>query len=276
MQQQKTLALLAKIKTIIREYDSKLTVRQLYYQLVARQYIKNNLNEYKRLDAHLTKFRKRGDLALDVFEDRIRKPIRSSSWNGLGNFFDTVKNAYKKEKWTSQKKYIEVWVEKDALSGIFEPITNYYDVNLLVGRGYQSISSLAEAFKRYPEKETHILYFGDWDATGRDIPRSAEQNLNDYFNYYPNFEIISLTKEDIKKYKLPPAPSKKTDSRSTAFVLEHGDATVELDALSPKVLEQKIHKNIQKHLDLEQFNEDKKIEKKELDQLSKLQYSFKG
>ena len=76
----------------------------------------------------------------------------------------------------------------------------------------------------------------------------------------------------LEKYKLPPAPSKKTDSRSIAFVLEHGDATVELDALPPKVLERKIHKSIQEHLDLKQFKEDKKIEKKELDQLSKLRF----
>ena len=77
-----------------------------------------------------------------------------------------------------------------------------------------------------------------------------------------------MTKEDIEKYKLPPAPSKKTDSRSMAFVLEHGDATVELDALPPKVLEEKIHKSIIKHLDMEQFKEDKKIEEKELAKLS--------
>jgi len=272
-QQKRTLDLLAEVKLIIREYDSRLTVRQLYYQLVTRQFIENNINEYKRLDAHLARFRKNRDLPLDTFDDRIRKPIGESSWENLNDFFETVKNAYRKNKRTNQKKYVEVWIEKDALSGIFEPITNYYNCLLLVGRGYQSISSLSEAAKRFSinngysseeKKETVILYFGDYDATGIDIPRSAEQNLNKYFGIYPTFEKIGLLKENIEKYKLPSVPSKKTDSRSAAFILKCGNVAVELDALPPRVLERKIRESIVKHLDLKQFEKDKEIEEEEI------------
>ena len=196
--QQKTLNLIDEIKVILASYNVRITVRQLYYQLVTKQIIENNLGSYKRLDSILSEARKNGSLDLSAFVDRIRRPIKTSSWLDLKDFISDVKNSYHKDKWQNQKNYVEVWLEKDALAGIFEPITRKYDINLAIGRGYQSLSSLNDAARRFPrDKEIHILYFGDFDSTGLDIPRSAEKNLNDHFGLYPVFERLALTKEKI-------------------------------------------------------------------------------
>ena len=270
--QQKTLNLVNEIKVVLGSYNVRITVRQLYYQLVAKQIIKNNLNSYKRLDSILSDARKNGSLNFDAFVDRMRKPIKESSWPDLKGFISTVKNSYSKDKWQNQEKYVEVWLEKDALAGIFEPITAKYDLNLSIGRGYQSLSSLNDAARRFPkDKEVHVLYFGDFDSTGLDIPRSAEKNLNDHFGLYPTFERLALTKNDIDQYKLPPAPAKTTDSRTHAFVKQHGDIAVELDALPPDVLIERIEGNIIKYLDIGQFQKDLHTEKEEIKKLNKLQ-----
>src|SRR3989339_590691 len=216
---QKTLNLIYQVKIILNNYNVRITVRQLYYQLVARQIIENNLNSYKRLDSILSDARKNGNLKFNDFVDRVRRPIKTSSWIDLKDFFATVKNSYKRNKWQGQENYVEVWLEKDALAGVFEPITRKYDLNLSIGRGYQSLSSLNDAVNRFPiDKDIRILYFGDFDPTGLDIPRSAEENLNKHFGLYPIFERLALTEDDIAKYKLPPAPTKNTDSRAHAFV----------------------------------------------------------
>ncbi|OGZ78565.1 MAG: hypothetical protein A2360_04365 [Candidatus Staskawiczbacteria bacterium RIFOXYB1_FULL_32_11] len=207
--------------------------------------------------------------------DRVRRPIKTSSWIDLKDFFATVKNSYKRNKWQGQENYVEVWLEKDALAGVFEPITRKYDLNLSIGRGYQSLSSLNDAVNRFPiDKDIRILYFGDFDPTGLDIPRSAEENLNKHFGLYPIFERLALTEDDIAKYKLPPAPTKNTDSRAHAFVKEHGNITVELDALPPDVLTKRIEENIVKNLDMVQFMQDLNTEKREIEELNKLQFKL--
>ena len=270
--QQKTLNLIGDIRTILSSYNVRITVRQLYYQLVAKQIIQNNLNSYKRLDSILSDARKNGSLDFSAFVDRIRRPIKTSSWLDLKDFILSVKNSYHKDKWENQENYVEVWLEKDALAGIFEPITKKYDINLAIGRGYQSLSSLNDAARRFPkDKEIHVLYFGDFDPTGLDIPRSAEKNLNDHFGLYPTFEKLALTKADIDQYKLPPAPAKPTDSRTHAFVKVHGDIAVELDALPPDVLVERIEGNIIKYLDINQFKKDLHTEKEEIKKLNGLQ-----
>jgi len=268
--QPKTLQLIGQVQEILKAYSVPLTVRQLYYQLVAKQIIPNNLKSYKRLDSVLSNARKNDYLEFDAFTDRLRRPIKNGSWSDLKDFLTTVKKSYRKKKWANQEKYVEVWLEKDALAGVFEPITQKYDVNLLVGRGYQSLSSLNESIKRFPDKEICILYFGDFDPTGLDIPRSAEENLKECFGIIPSFERIALTREDIDKYQLPPAPAKTSDSRTYSFVQEHGNIAVELDALPPDTLTEKVEKSILKHLNAEQFLKDLKVEKEERKKLDKI------
>ncbi|MGD0576507.1 MAG: hypothetical protein ABSA74_00315 [Candidatus Staskawiczbacteria bacterium] len=268
---EKTAELIVQTEDILKEYSVPLTVRQLYYRLVAKQIIENNSKSYKNLDVVLTKARKNGYLAFDAFTDRVRKPIRSGSWSDLKDFIASVKRSYVKDKWENQEEYVEVWLEKDALAGIFEPITQRYDVNLLVGRGYQSLSAINEAVRRFPKKPVHILYFGDFDPTGKDIPRNAIATLKGCFGISPTFETVSLTREEISKYRLPPALTKKSDSRSKKFVKAHGDIAVELDALPPDVLEKNIIRNIQKYLDVEQFKKDLAVEKAERKELNQLQ-----
>lgn len=269
--QHKNLDLIEKAKSIISEYDQPLTVRQIYYRLVAGQIIDNNLKSYKRICKILGDARKCGLVLFDDIVDRTRVPIKSSSWNGLKSFLDTVKKAYRREKWLKQENWVEVWLEKDALSGVFEPITDKYDVYLVIGRGYPSLSALNDAARRFPEdKPTTILYFGDFDPTGEDIPRSIKSNLSECFGKRVNLERIAITSADVEEYNLPPAPTKRSDPRSSGFVQKHGDVAVELDALPPDVLQEKIESSIKRHIDIEQFEQDVKLEEKERIRLRKL------
>ena len=245
----KRLKLVDEINLVLEEINMRMTVRQIYYQLVSRHIIENSQNSYKSFDATLTLARKDGLVPLDAILDTSKPVLKKPSWSGLDGFFESVEASYARSIWLTQGNYVEVWLEKDALRGIFEPITDKYDCYLVIGKGYQSYTNLVEASKRFaPNKPNYILYFGDFDPTGLDIPRSIEKGLLDLGVESLRLTCVALTPEQIKKYDIPLNLTKESDTRTKAFVQEHGDITAELDALHPKVLTRLIETSIGKNL----------------------------
>lgn len=246
-----------------------MTVRQIFYQLVAQHVIENDRGEYQRLSNALVKARKDGLIPWEWIEDRTRRPREPSMWQNLSDFLETVRQSYRRDIWTSQSTYVEVWLEKEALAGIFEPKTLAYGVTLVVGRGYNSWSALRDAAMRINNmgKPAKILYFGDFDPSGEDIPRALEEGLA-FFGIYPEVIKVALTKDDVIVYNLPPDFTKRTDTRSRAFVEKYGDLAVELDALPLPVLRDKLQKAIEENLDMSALKSVWEIERYEVAQLA--------
>ena len=230
---------------------------------ISKQIIKNILSEYQRLSRLCVIARDMELLPEDSFADRLREIEKPNSWDNLTDFFDTVKQAYNKNKWLNQKYYIEVWTEKDALREVFGTITRTYDISLLVVRGQASRTAIYEAYKRYEtqNKKCCLLYFGDFDPSGLAIYSSISERLKEMGLTDLEYKRIALTKEDISKYNLPQDPAKQTDPNYKKFVNEYGDNVVELDALRPDILQTKIRESIGQYLDKRKF---KQVEKREL------------
>lgn len=245
--QAKTLELIDRVNGILAQYDGALTLRQVYYRLVAAHIIPNTEKAYKALSARLTDARRAGLVDPRRIIDRLRRAERVSCWEDLRGFLEAVREGYRREKWTSQPVAVEVWCEKDALAGVLEPITEEYEVTLYPCRGYNSYSALLEAADRIAEtgKETVVLYFGDFDPSGQDMPRDIRDRLAADFGVEVDLQLVALTPEQIAEYHLPPAPAKRTDTRAAAFVAKHGDVSVELDALPPDVLQTLVRDSIE-------------------------------
>ncbi|MBE3585469.1 MAG: ABC transporter substrate-binding protein [Thermoanaerobacter sp.] len=263
----RTLKLIEAAAEVLAEHRP-MTLRQVYYQLVSRHVIQNNRNEYQRLSNALVKARQEGIIPWDWIEDRTRKPRQPAMWQDLQDFLETVRQAYRKDIWASQGRYLEVWLEKEALAGIFEPITEEYGVTLVVGRGYNSWTALYEAAERIRAmaRPTILLYFGDFDPSGEDICRALAEGLG-FFGVFPEVVKVALTKEDVTAHNLPPDFTKATDSRRKAFVQRYGDMAVELDALPLPVLREKIREAIEANLDLTALGEIRREEQKDLELL---------
>lgn len=268
--QKKTLRLIEEAHNVLQEYNP-MTLRQIYYQLVSRHVIDNKRSEYQRLSGALVKARQESLIPWEWIEDRVRRPQVVGMWQDLPAFLETVKNAYRKNIWDKQPVYTEVWLEKDALSGIFSDITEEYGVTLVVGRGYNSWSAYREAALRFKNqrKPVSILYFGDFDPSGLDIVRALQESLN-FFGISPEIEKIALTIQDITDYDLPPDFTKKTDSRSAKFIKKYGDLAVELDALPLPALQEKIRASIANKLDMAALKEIQVLESQERKELADL------
>lgn len=195
-----------------------------------------------------------GAIPWEWIEDRLRKPRHVNMFEDLEDFIRAVRRSYRRDVWQDQPDYLEVFVEKDALSAIFEDVLDDYGVTLNVGRGYSSWSSIKAAADRFDAGGT-ILYFGDFDPSGEDMVRALEESLahGDLPNggSFPVVIKCALTPEDIQTYDLPPDFTKSTDTRQAAFVERYGDVAVELDALPVAILRERIVQEVESRLDLE-------------------------
>jgi hypothetical protein len=247
----KTLLLLESAVAVIEEADAPMTVRQVYYQLVSRQVIENNRSQYQAVSNLLVKARQDGDIPWSAIEDRLRRPRSAPMWDGLADFAESARAAYRRNVWAEQEDYLEVWLEKDALSGIFEDVLDAYGVTLNVGRGYDGWDSIHNAAQRFGGGYGgSVLYFGDFDPSGEDMVRSLRARLA-HFGCRPDVTKCALTFDDVSLYNLPPDFAKRTDSRSAAFVAKHGDVCVELDALPVGVLRDRLVEEVEARIDLD-------------------------
>ena len=257
----KTLELFEPIISILdtyREQGMQVTLRQLYYQLVTKNIVKNQKNMYQKVGKLVKEGRMCGWIDWDVIEDRIRKPIMPSQWDNIHQLVESAAHSYRKDRHEGQRNYVEVWTEKDALSNIFAPITADYHVHLIVSRGYNSTTAMYDSSIRFKEakesgKNCYILYLGDHDPSGMDMIRDIDQRIQE-FGFSINVKPISLTMEQVRNYNLPPNFAKLSDTRAKKYIEKFGKSSWELDALEPTVLHNLLRENIENLIDMEKYN----------------------
>jgi hypothetical protein len=251
-------------RSILAGSDEPMTLRQLYYRFVALDLIENKRSQYQYLSEAIKEARLSGLIPWDWIEDRTRSTdggdfdhvTPESRFDGNLDWFKKTPNRYHLPKWLGQDNYVEVWVEKEALAGVFANVCEDLRVVTFPSRGYTSITLLKEAAERMEgrdDRDLHILYFGDFDPSGQDIERNIRDKLNGTFGVPVEVERKALTRAQIDRYELPPQPAKSSDSRYDDFVSEHGNMAVELDALPPDELRRLIRESVREYFDQDHY-----------------------
>lgn len=266
--------ILPQAQDIISRYaPGELTLRGLHYQLVSRG-MTNSMIHYKRVVNAMIWARKNGYVTYETFSDHDRTTIGSTRYadTDVATEVDTAKDAiktwmeaYYKNKWERQDNYVEVWIEKKALIGTFQNVTRNESVRLCPCKGYPSLTYLNEAADRFYEairegKEVVIIYFGDYDASGENIPETILDNFLECFNLEITLHRAALTEEQVLEMGLPPAPTKVTDSRAVNW---SGIGQVELDAVDPHTLQEMCREAIAEYFDEDTYAELKEDEAEE-------------
>ena len=258
----KSMVTIDQANTIIDKYRADgfiLTLRQLYYQFVSRDLIPNQQTEYKRLGSIINDGRLAGLIDWSAIEDRTRNLKNLSHWDSPRDIIDSAVHSYRRDHWEGQSNYVEIWCEKEALSGIFEQAANRWDVPHFSCRGYVSQSEMWRAAIRLigmidEGRDVYILYFGDLDPSGIDMDRDIYERLN-LFGCPATVERMALTSPQITQYDPPPNPAKITDSRCKAYIQIYGHDSWELDALEPMVLSDIVENRIRSLIDQDQWDE---------------------
>ena len=273
---------LNKVQEVLAElHDYKpLTLRQVYYQLVGKGCIENTVSQYNMLSKLIKWARIDGHISWADIEDRVRVYHDLTGWVNSQDFVQYDVNqfleGYHRDLLQSQEKYIEIWIEKDAVSSIFVRAASPFTVSVTASRGFSSVSFINEFKQRlawHADKQAVMLYFGDFDPSGIEIPNAIMTTLRDELNVDNiEFKRVALLREDIFQYKLPHDAKalKRSDTRAKKHLENYGELAVELDALRPDILEKKIKNAIISELDVDLFNREVEIYRVELDKLNDL------
>ena len=229
----------------------ELTLRQLYYQFVARDILPNNDRSYKRLGSVVNDARLAGEIDWNHIIDRTRFVRRETYWASPASIISASAQSFQLDKWRTQAVYPEVWVEKDALVGVIQRACNRLEASFLSCRGYVSQSEMWTASQRIGRRiengqEVVIFHLGDHDPSGIDMTRDIEQRIGDFLwgdggeEFWSKFRIerLALNFDQVEQYDPPPNPAKLSDARALRYIDRFGDESWELDALEPRVIEE--------------------------------------
>lgn len=291
-------AIIVQANRILNEYEQQgydLTLRQLYYQFVARGLIANKDTEYKRLGSIINDARLAGKIDWNHIVDRTRNLRELAHWESPADIVDAVSKQFRVNYWDTQPEYVEVWIEKDALIGVIQGVCKQLDVPHFSCRGYVSQSEMWSASQRIgyqiaKGKKATILHLGDHDPSGIDMTRDIRDRLFQFIatdafqaddredreaarddavhlgNTFLDVNRIALTMDQVEEYGPPPNPAKLTDARARGYVEEYGDESWELDALDPTTLSALIRDNVEALIDQDAWDEahERQVEGREL------------
>lgn len=281
---------ISKATEILEEYQElglDLTLRQLYYQFVSRDFIPNSFKEYKKLQKLISDARLAGRIDWNSIEDRTRN-LQSWPWSSSPeSAIRKTATGYNENKWNDQPVHVEVWVEKDALLGVIEKACLKYQTPFFSCRGYTSQSEVWNSAMRLKDLEAEdaddygqtkkpvvILHLGDHDPSGVDMSRDIQDRMTLFEADNVTVDRIALTMEQIRERRPPPNPAKLTDSRAKGYIREHGPKSWELDALDPTYLIELIQRETERHVDLARWEAAVAKEKKGRDGLYSLSNHF--
>lgn len=266
--------LIAQANEIITAYTEQgyqLTLRQLYYQFVARDFLANTQANYHRLGSIINDARLAGLIDWFAIEDRMRNLRALPTWDSPTEILEGCAQQFRVDLWEGQPTVVEVWVEKDALVGVIERPCHTFNAPYFACRGYTSQSEMWGAAQRMIRRKkdhkqnTIVLHFGDHDPSGVDMTRDINDRINLFTAAHGapgccEIRRLALNMDQVEQYDPPPNPAKTSDARFVGYQQEHGDECWELDALEPSVIETLVREEIESIIDIELMDERKGIQ----------------
>jgi hypothetical protein len=244
------------------------TIRQLYYQATVQGIpgiTKERESDYKKVARQVLMLRRSGRLPYAHIADATRWVRRPRTFDGWEAALQNTAATYRKNLWADREERVEIWLEKDALAGVVAPITEEYDVPLMVSRGHASETYVWSTVEQYrgSDKLVYIYSLYDFDRSGADAAASLEEKF-ERFGREAGVPIVyiplGLDVHQVMDGEIPTRPPKRKTAADRAWPY---DFAAELDAVSPDELRQMVRGAIETHLDARELKALKQIEQAE-------------
>jgi hypothetical protein len=229
---------------VIAEYRAflPLTIRQIYYRLVAGALVEKTQLGYQRLVEALNRARRAGlvDFAHIRDDGTLREGGRG--YTSRRDFLDELAAraaTFRLDRQLAQPRRREIWCEASGMVGQLARVALEYGVPVYSGSGFNSLTEKYDAATRAVEADAPllILHVGDHDPSGMAVFDSLSDDVAQLAadllaGDAVAFRRVAVTPAQIARHALPTAPPKKTDNRGG-----WGDeATVQCEALPPDLL----------------------------------------
>jgi len=228
--------------------DHPLSVRGVFYRVLSAGAVEKTEKGYAAVQREVLKLRRAGTLPYEWIADGTRWHVKSPSWSGLDEAMHDFAVSYRRALWHDQAVYVEFWSEKEAISAIVNPITDSYDVPLMIARGFSSETFLYSTAKTIAAvgKPTMVYQLGDHDPSGVAAWQHVQRRLREFAPEAEiEFERIAVTEDQIMELSLPTRPTKASDSRAKNF---RGNS-VEVDTIPTSILRNLVEAAIERHID---------------------------
>jgi hypothetical protein len=239
-------AILDRAAAIVRSYDTSVTLRQLFYRLVAERTLPNTTTAYKGLSRVTAEARRDGDFP-DLI-DRGRAIHRYEHFDSPEDAIDQLIGWYRLDRTRDQDVSLYLGVEKAGMVVQLQSWFGDLGVPILALGGYSSQTYVRDVVLDVSgtDRPAVLLYAGDFDPSGEDIDR----DFLDRTGCWSKVVRVALSAGQVRRYELPINPGKVTDSRAAGFIQRHGTLMqVEVDALDPATLRQLFTDAIGQHWD---------------------------
>lgn len=250
--------------------ERPITVRGLFYRVMSKGLVPKTENGYGIVQKEALKLRRNGELSYGWITDGSRRRIALRAYSGIDRALTETARLYRRRLWDDQNVYVEVWTEKDAITGVVQSTTLYYDVPLVVAKGFASETFLWEAAEQIMEveKPTYIYQLGDHDPSGVTAFDKLADRLRDMVpeDISMKFERIAVTPNQIGEYQLPTRPTKDSNHGNAATF---GDS-VEVDAMDSNTLRRLVRQAIEQHIDQHALELTKTVERSERETLQNI------
>ena len=233
------------------------TVRHVYYLGLGKLWEKDtgkSRRNYSVPVRELGHMRENGTLPWEWITDGTRLVRQEMQYDSMLEALERTTEMYRRNLWASQPRRVEVWCESDSISGVLHPITSQWGVGLYSCRGQSSKTFVYEAVRQNQShgKPLTVLYAGDWDPSGRSIPRSVVERIDRYGSsgIDLDFRQIAITVADVRSGRLVAHEANTADSNFKRFREEcqreglNPYEAVEVEALNPGNLRQRLDHSI--------------------------------
>lgn len=247
-----TLEIINRMNKIIEEYEVQgfvMTVRQVFYQMVARGYVENSGRMYSRIQGALNTGRMQGLVSWTALEDRGRNLRGLNVYGSVADVLRAAEGDFRLDLWREQQWRPEVWIEKEALVGVIGGICSRLRVDFFACRGYNSQSEQWRAGRRFASRVQKgqrpiVFHLGDHDPSGIDMTRDNRDRLAMFAGVPVTVHRLALNMPQVEEHRPPPNPAKLTDSRAEDYIRRYGEESWELDALDPRYISDLIEQAI--------------------------------
>ena len=245
------------------EEQQPCTVRGVYYNLTTQGVVSKEKGQYKKVALAYKKLRLAGRLPWEWIVDNTRWMRKLRTFSSIESALEETATTYRRDFLSAQGLDIEIWLEKDALAGVFIGVTSKWDIPLMVSRGYSSLTFLREAAMQLSEG-AHIYIFSDYDYAGEKLQESIAKGLRDFSDKNINVTRAMLSKSQVLEWDLPTRDPKANDKKAGY------DFCCELDAVPPNLMRSEIERCILQHTNHKALRHLRTIEKMERENIQSI------